>query len=263
MTWILAQTPALTPDETFRVVLGPVVLNATIFYTWGIMALLAVGSWLITRKLSTGEDMTRWQNLLEVIVKGMRTQIAEVSQQDPIEYLPFVGTLFLFIAVSNLLTIFPLYHAPTGSLSTTAALALCVFVAVPIFGVAHKGLVGYLRTYAKPSIFMLPFNVIGEVSRTLALAVRLFGNIMSGTMIVGILVAIIPFLVPGIMNLLGLLTGLIQAYIFAMLAMVYIASATRTAARAGQAGGQPDAVPAGAPAPPDEREPQEGAERHG
>ena len=138
-----------------------------------------------------------------------------------------------------------------------------MFVAVPIFGVAHKGLVGYLRTYAKPSIFMLPFNVIGEVSRTLALAVRLFGNIMSGTMIVGILVAIIPFLVPGIMNLLGLLTGLIQAYIFAMLAMVYIASATRTAARAGQAGGQPDAVPAGAPAPPDEREPQEGAERHG
>ncbi|MFW6162846.1 MAG: F0F1 ATP synthase subunit A [Planctomycetota bacterium] len=281
MIAIAARTPELTPDLIYRVDVGPLTLNATIFYTGGIMALLVVGSWLITRKLSTSEEMSRWQHLLEVIVKGMRGQIAEVSQQAPSQYLPFVGTLFLFIAVSNLLTIFPFYHAPTGSLSTTAALALCVFVAVPVYGIAHKGPVGYLKTYAQPSVFMLPFNVIGEVSRTLALAVRLFGNVMSGTMIVGILVAIMPLLVPGVMQVLGLLTGLIQAYIFAMLAMVYIASATRVSVererkvREGEGEEEAEAdgeaaehedeqeEPSEPSAEADEPEAQQGEERHG
>jgi F-type H+-transporting ATPase subunit a len=258
MIFVLAETPVLTPDAALRVTLGPVTLNATIFFTWGIMLLLAVGSWLVTRRLETGEDMSRWQNLLEVVVNGMRTQIAEVSQQSPTQYLPFIGTLFLFIATSNLLAILPFYHAPTGSLSTTAALALCVFVAVPVFGIAQKGLLGYLKTYAKPSIVMVPFNVIGEVSRTLALAVRLFGNIMSGTMIVGILVTIIPFLVPGVMQVIGLLTGLIQAYIFAMLAMVYIASATRASAEREKRLAEREQQEAAK-----EPEPQQGEERHG
>ena len=229
----------LSPDEIVYLRLGPIPLNATLVFTWVVMAVLLAVSWLATRKLTSEATMTRWQNLLEVIVSGIRTQIAEVTQHDPIRYLPFVGTLFLFIAVSNALSIVPGYEAPTGSLSTTAALALCVFVAVPIYGVAQKGLVEYLKVYTKPSVFMLPFNVIGEVSRTLALAVRLFGNVMSGTMIVGILLAITPLLVPGIMQVLGLLTGLIQAYIFAMLAMVYIASATRTAPGAEQAAQSP------------------------
>ena len=219
----------LSPDEIIYGHLGPIPLNATLVFTWVVMAVLLVVSWLATRKLTSEATMTRWQNLLEVVVSGIRSQIAEVTQHDPIRYLPFVGTLFIFIAVSNALSIVPGYEAPTGSLSTTAALALCVFVAVPIYGVAQKGLVEYMKVYTKPSVFMLPFNVIGEVSRTLALAVRLFGNVMSGTMIVGILLAITPLLVPGIMQVLGLLTGLIQAYIFAMLAMVYIASATPTA----------------------------------
>lgn len=255
MIAIAAETPKLTPDLIFRLPVGPVTLNATLLYTWGIMALLVVGSWLITRKLSTSEDMSRWQNLLEVIVQGMRNQVAEVSQQTPGQYLPFVGTLFLFIAVSNLMTLFPFYHPPTGSLSTTAALALCVFVAVPVYGIAHKGPVGYLKTYTQPSIFMLPFNIIGEVSRTLALAVRLFGNVMSGAMIVGILVAVMPLLVPGVMQVLGLLTGLIQAYIFAMLAMVYIASATRASAEREQKLREREAKRKA------EAEPQEGEER--
>jgi len=206
---------------------GPFTLNATILFTWGVMALLAVGSWLVTRRLRSAEHMSRWQNLLEVIVDGMRKQIREISQQDARRYLPFVGTLFLFIAVSSLLMIVPGYQAPTGSLSTTAALALCVLVAVPAYGIAEIGLWAYLKTYAQPSIFMLPFNVIGEVSRTIALAVRLFGNVMSGALIAAILVSIVPFLVPAVMNAFGLLTGMIQAYIFAVLAMVYIASATR------------------------------------
>jgi F-type H+-transporting ATPase subunit a len=120
----------------------------------------------------------------------------------------------------------PGYTPPTGSLSTTAALALCVFVAVPLFGMREQGFLGYLKTYVEPTPIMLPFNIISEVSRTLALAVRLFGNMMSGAMIIAILLTITPFLFPIVMTALGLLTGMVQAYIFSILAAVYIAAAT-------------------------------------
>jgi F-type H+-transporting ATPase subunit a len=201
-------------------------INATMAFTWVVMALLAGGSWLITRRLTTGADIPRWQNLLEVLVTGMRDQIREVSRQEPGLYLSFVGTLFLFILSANLLAIVPGFIAPTGSLSTTTALAICVFVAVPLFGIAHEGLSSYLKHYIQPTPLMLPFNLIGELSRTIALAVRLYGNIMSGTVIVGILLSLTPFFFPIVMQLLGLITGTIQAYIFAILSMVYIASAT-------------------------------------
>lgn len=206
----------------------PVVrLNATIAFTWLIMGLLSVASWLVTRNLSQGTELSRLQNLLEVLVTGIRDQIRDVSRQDPRQYLPFVGTLFVFIAAANLLSVVPGYQPPTASLSTTAALATCVFVAVPLYGIAAQGVTGYLRHYIRPTLLMLPFNVIGELSRTLALAVRLYGNMMSGTVIAAILVGFVPLFIPVLMQLLGLLTGMIQAYIFAVLAMVYIASATR------------------------------------
>jgi F-type H+-transporting ATPase subunit a len=182
---------------------------------------------LVTRKLTSEGPLTRWQNLLEVLVNGIKGQIREVSRQEPGPYLPFVGTLFLFIAISNILAIVPGYIPPTSSLSTTAALAISVFVAVPIFGIAGQGIMNYLKQYLQPTFFMLPFNIIGELSRTLALAVRLYGNMMSGTVIVAILLTITPLVFPVVMQALGLLTGLIQAYIFAILAMVYIASASQ------------------------------------
>jgi F-type H+-transporting ATPase subunit a len=127
-----------------------------------------------------------------------------------------------------LCTIIPGYEPPTGSLSTTAALALCVFVAVPFFGIVDQGIGGYLKSFIEPTFIMLPFNLISEISRTLAMAVRLFGNMMSGTMIIAILLTITPFLFPIVMTALGLLTGMVQAYIFTILAAVYIAAATRT-----------------------------------
>jgi F-type H+-transporting ATPase subunit a len=216
----------ISPDSVVLWQWGPLVLNATIAFTWVVMALLVLGSWLVTRGLSSGTELTPWQNLLEVLVTGMRDQIRSVSRQDPGRYLPFVGTLFLFIAVANLLNVVPGYRAPTGSLSTTTALALCVFVAVPLYGIHHEGPAAYLRRYLRPTVLMLPFNIIGEFSRTVALAVRLYGNVMSGTVIAAILLGLTPFLFPVVMQLLGLLTGMIQAYIFAVLAMVYIASAT-------------------------------------
>jgi len=217
----------ITPDNIIYWQWRAITLNATLLFTWLIMLLLVVGSWLVTRNLSVKPKISRWQNMLEIVVEGINNQIHEVSQQEPNQYLPFVGTLFIFIAVSNLLTIFPGYQPPTGSLSTTVALALCVFVAVPFFGITKQGIGSYLRHYLQPTPLMLPFNIISEFSRTLALAVRLFGNIMSGSIIVAILISLAPLLFPVIMQVFGLLIGIIQAYIFAILAMVYIASATR------------------------------------
>lgn len=216
----------LSPDLIVIWQSGPASLNATIMFTWLIMALLTLVSWLVTRSLTTDENISRWQNLLESLVAGMRGQIREVSRQEPGKYLPFVGTLFIFIAVSNLLAIVPGYRAPTGSLSTTTALAICVFIAVPLYGISQNGLLHYLKQYTQPSLIMLPFNVLGEISRTIALAFRLYGNMMSGSFIAAIFLGLTPLFFPIIMQALGLLTGLIQAYIFAILAMVYIASAT-------------------------------------
>jgi len=192
------------------------------------MLALTAGSLLVTRRLSTGLKISRWQNLLEIIVDGVRRQIQEVGLAEARKYLGFLGTLFLFIALSNLCTILPFYEPPTGSLSTTAALAISVFIAVPVYGIAEAGLGGYLKSYLEPTFLMLPFNIIAELTRTLALAVRLFGNIMSGTMIVAILLSITPLIFPIFMTVLGLLTGMVQAYIFSVLATVYIAAATRT-----------------------------------
>lgn len=215
----------LSPDEWVFWQQGFIKLNATIVYTWGLMLVLVVGSWLITRRLSTGLTRSRWQNMLEIVVTGIEKQIEDVGLRQPRKYLGFLGTLFLFVAASSLGTVLPGYEPPTGSLSTTAALALCVWVAVPLFGIQDQGWGGYLRSYLEPTVMMLPFNVIGEVSRTLALAVRLFGNMMSGAMIIAILLTITPLIFPVVMTVLGLLTGMVQAYIFAILATVYIAAA--------------------------------------
>jgi F-type H+-transporting ATPase subunit a len=203
-------------------------LNGTIVFTWGLMLVLALGAKLATGKLSTDLKRSRWQNLLEIVVSAIEKQIEEVGLPRPEKYIGFLGTLFLFIALANLCTVIPGYEPPTGSLSTTAALALCVFVAVPLFGIEDQGLGGYLKTYTEPTFIMLPFNIISELSRTLALAVRLFGNMMSGAMIIAILLTVAPLVFPIVMTALGLLTGMVQAYIFSILAAVYIAAATRT-----------------------------------
>jgi F-type H+-transporting ATPase subunit a len=210
----------LSPDEMIFWQHGFLKLNGTIVFTWGLMFVLAVGSKLVTRKLSTDLKRSRWQNLLEIIVTGIEQQIEDVGLRHPKKYIGFLGTLFLFVALASLCTVIPGYEPPTGSLSTTAALALCVLVAVPFFGIEEQGLRGYLKSYAEPT-------VISELSRTLALAVRLFGNMMSGTMILAILLTITPFIFPIAMSALGLLTGMVQAYIFSILAAVYIAAATR------------------------------------
>lgn len=232
----------LSPDDIIFWQQGFFKLNATIVFTWGLMLVMALGAWLVTRHLSTDLTRSRWQSFLEIIVTGIATQIEEVGLRRPRQYIGFLGTLFLFIAIANLGTVIPGYEPPTGSLSTTAALALCVMVAVPLFGIEDQGLAGYLKTYLEPTVIMLPFNLIGEVSRTLALAVRLFGNMMSGAMIIGILLSITPFIFPIVMTVLGLLTGMVQAYIFSILAAVYIVAATQVSKPDRLAEAAPDAA---------------------
>jgi F-type H+-transporting ATPase subunit a len=221
----------LSPDSIILWEWGPIHINATLAYTWLVMALLVIGSWIATRNLSSEPPMSTWQTALEALVALTRSQIADIMRQKPDPFLPFIGTLFLFIAVANLLVIVPGYRAPTGSLSTTAALATAVFFAVPVFGIQRLGLRRYLSQYIQPTVFMLPFHVISELSRTLGLAVRLFGNVMSGDLLVAILLAIVPLFFPVVMQLLGLLIGQIQAYIFAVLTAVFIASAIQNNGR--------------------------------
>lgn len=221
----------LSPDGIVYWHVGPLALNATIVFTWAVMLVLSLGAWLITRGLDASLAPSRWQLLLEALVTAMRDQIQEIGHESAGRYLPFIGTLFLYIAAANLLAIVPGFEPPTGSLSTTTALAIAVLVAVPLYGVTELGPRAYLAHYVEPTVFMLPFNIVGEISRTLALAVRLYGNIMSGTLIVAILMGLTPFFVPIAMQALGIVTGIVQAYIFAVLAMVYIASATAVHAR--------------------------------
>jgi F-type H+-transporting ATPase subunit a len=218
----------LSPDDVVFWQWGFVSINETILFTWLVMALLVFFGWLSARHLSMDPPLSRSQNLFEAIIVYMQSQIREIAQMNPDRYLPFSGTLFLFISAANLLDIVPGYRTPTSSLSTTTALAICVFFAVPIYGIMQSGLVNYLKHYLEPTILMLPFHIIGEFSRTLAMAIRLFGNMMSETMLIAILLTIAPLFLPVLLQLLGLLIGQVQAYIFAVLATVYIVSASST-----------------------------------
>lgn len=216
----------LSPDSVVYAQFGPIQITATLVFTWLVMLVLVVGSWLITRNLSTDTSISRWQNGLETIINFISRQIENITGDNPRPLLPFIATLGLFISVANLLSIVPLYQAPTASLSTAAALATCVFVAVPVYGIAERGFFGYLKNYIEPTPIMLPFNIISEISRTVALAIRLFGNIMSGRVLVAIIVSIVPLFLPTALEAFELIIGQIQAYIFAILAAVYIGSGT-------------------------------------
>ncbi|MCK9515808.1 MAG: F0F1 ATP synthase subunit A [Ottowia sp.] len=215
----------LTPDVIVLAELGPITLNATIVNTWIVMALLVGISWLVTRRLRPDVPPGRLRNALEVLVQMIEEQIGAITRDAVHPVMYFAGTLLLFISAANMLAVIPGFRSPTGSLSTTVALTLAVLLAVPIFGIAHRGLGHWLRSFAQPTVLLLPLNILGEFSKAVSLSIRLYGNVMSGAVIVAILLAVAPFFFPVVMQLFGLLTGLIQAYIFSILAAVYIAAA--------------------------------------
>ena len=211
-------------------------LSMTLIGTWLVMALIFCGSYFATRNLNDGLKINRWQNFLETIVSWLKGEVENALQRKDRFIFPIIATLFVFVFVSNLSGVIPLpfyspltnewfaYIPPTGSFSTTIGLTLIVMLAVPIFGIMRNGVLGYLKRYIEPQLIMLPFNIIGEISGGLSLAIRLYGNIMSGTVIIAILLVLAPMFIPVVMQLFGLLTGVIQAYIFATLGLVYIVS---------------------------------------
>lgn len=217
----------IDPSQIVYFQWGFIRITATLVFTWILMAILILVSYLVTRTIKPGTEVSKGQNVLEALIETINEQIKQISQEDPGRYLPFIGTLFIFILASNVLSIVPGFNPPTGSLNTTIALSLCVFLAVPFYGISDRGILGYLKEYLKPTFIMLPFNIISDISRTLSLAIRLYGNVMSSSVIVAILLGVVPLFFPIVIQALGLLTGVIQAYIFAILAIVYIASSTK------------------------------------
>jgi len=219
----MAPSP-LASTVLFR--LGPLAITRPVVTTWAIMAVLTLVSWLVTRRLKLHPD--RRQTVLELIVAGIMTQIDQVIRKNPRPFLPLLGTLFIFLVAANLSGILPGVEAPTSKLETPAALALIVFVAVHYFGVRARGPLGYLASFAKPKLIMLPLNIVSEVTRTFSLMVRLFGNVMSGEFIIALVVALAGLFVPIPLMALAVLVGLVQAYIFTVLATVFIGAAVDT-----------------------------------
>ncbi len=216
-------------SDLFRgagVQLGPVFLAEPVLTTWGIMLALAVGSWIVTRRLSL--DPGPVQVVLEGLLNAADEAIRAVLPAQTTRLLPFIATLWLFIIVANLSGVIPGVNAPTAHLSTTAALAVLVFLSVHWFGIRAEGLRAYLRHYLAPMPVMLPFHLMSELTRTLALAIRLFGNIMSLEMAALLVLLVAGFLVPIPLLILHIIEALIQAYIFGMLALIYIAGAIQS-----------------------------------
>lgn len=199
-------------------------INVTIFSSWIVMAVLMIFSFLATRFLSDDIQTSRWQTLMEMVVVWLRKEIKDTSNDNPAKYLGLGIGLFMFILVSNFLTIFPWFQPPTASLSTTIAFALVVFCAIPYHAVQNAGILGYLKKFIDPSPIMLPMNLFSEFASTFSMALRLYGNMLSGVMFASILTSFVPLLLPLSMQVLGLLTGSIQAYIFALLAIVYMSN---------------------------------------
>jgi F-type H+-transporting ATPase subunit a len=209
--------------------LGPLSITRPVVTTWAIIAVLVLGSWVVTRRLALHPD--RRQATLELIVIGIMGQVEEVICKDARPFLPILGTLFIFLVAANLSGVLPGVEAPTGKLETPAALALIVFVSVHFFGVRARGPLGYLTSLAQPKPIMLPLNIISEVTRTLSLMVRLFGNVMSGEFIIALIVGLAGLFVPIPLMALEILVGLVQAYIFTVLATVFIGAAVDTVER--------------------------------
>ena len=205
----------------FRV--GPIPITRPVVTTWAIMLVLSLGSWLMTHRFRSVPD--RREAVLELLLTGIMSQIEDVIRKDSRPFLPLIGTLFIFLVAANLSPILPGVEAPTSKLETPAALALIVFVSVHYFGMRTRGFFGYLASFAEPKLIMLPLNIVSEVTRTFSLMVRLFGNVMSGEFVIGLVVALAGLFVPSPLMLLEILLGIIQAYIFTVLATVFIGAA--------------------------------------
>ncbi|MCW8855308.1 MAG: F0F1 ATP synthase subunit A [Gammaproteobacteria bacterium] len=210
---------ALDINSVFQ--LGPLLVTSTIITTWVIMLLLAIGSWLVSRRLRQSPGPV--QSAVEAIVTLIENAIANVAPQQAKLLTPFIGSLWIFLVIANLTGLIPGLHSPTRDLSATTALAIVVFLSVHWYGIRIQGIKNYLRHYLRPSPILLPFHLVSEITRTVALAVRLFGNMMSLEMAALLILLVAGFLAPVPILMLHIIEALVQAYIFGMLALVYVA----------------------------------------
>lgn len=234
------QEQPFSTHALFRI--GPVPITSVVVTTWAIMAIVVVAAWLGTRRMRV--DAGRWQAALEVVVETIDNQVRDVVGpgagsedrrlhlgREPGRYVPLVGTLFLFIAIANLSAMVPGVSSPTAHLETDAALAGIVFLSVHVYGIASHGVRGYLAGFTKPNVLLLPLNLLGEITRTFSLMVRLFGNIMSHEIVIGVVLALAGLIVPLPLMALAIVIGIVQAYIFTILATVFIGAAVETSER--------------------------------
>ncbi|MBN9078836.1 MAG: ATP synthase F0 subunit A [Rhizobiales bacterium 65-79] len=219
-------------ENTVLFHVGSVPVTEVVVVTWAIMVVLVLGASLAARRLSLRPSA--FQAMLELIVTTVDGQIRDTMRVDPAPYRAFIGTLFVFIFVANWSSLVPGVEPPTAHLETDAALALLVFLAIIFFGVRAGGIGGYLRTFATPTPIMIPLNFVESLTRTFSLLVRLFGNVMSGVFVIGIVLSLAGLLVPIPFMALDLLTGAVQAYIFSVLAMVFIAGAVNETENTGK-----------------------------
>jgi F-type H+-transporting ATPase subunit a len=200
-------------------------VTATVVATWAMVACLSLLGFYAGRHLA--ERPSRWQAVAEWGIGGISSVIDEMTGESGRRYLPLIATIGVFVLVANLMSVLPYVEAPTANISTPAALAVIVFFSVHYFGVREQGAWGYLKTFAEPSVLLLPMNVLGHLTRTFSLAIRLFGNMLSHQIIVAVLLVVLPLVVPAVLEVFGLFIGVLQAYIFTILTVVYIAGAVR------------------------------------
>ncbi|MGQ9569519.1 MAG: F0F1 ATP synthase subunit A [Thermodesulfovibrionales bacterium] len=217
------KTPEIFPVEIFSI--GPVVIKNTVIVTWVVMVFIIVVSYLITRRLSIKPGA--FQDIMEAIIESAEKTIKDTLPVNPWDVIPFITTLWIFIGASNLIGLIPGLMTPTSDINTTVAFAIISYSMMHVFGLKTMGLKNYLKHYTEPSWILLPIHFLAELTRTVALAIRLFGNMLSGDMIAIILLGIAGFLVPIPFSLLHIVIGIIQAYIFGMLTLVFIAGGIR------------------------------------
>lgn len=213
-------------ENEFTFALGPVVIGLSLLTTWGIMLAITLIAWLSTRHLDMLPNSL--QTTAEGIVAAIDEAISAVAPEHGRQILPFIASLWLFLIIANLVGLIPGLHSPTRDLSVTSALAVLVFFSVHWFGIKTQGLKKYLHHYLSPSPILLPFHIISEFTRTLALAVRLFGNMMSLEMAAMLILLVAGFLAPIPILMLHIIEALVQAYIFGMLALIYLAGAIQS-----------------------------------
>ena len=208
--------------------IGPMTVRDSVIQTWIVNVVLIGFAFWSSRRYRIWEPRT-WQLAVEYLVEYIEQLIRDIGGRTMPELVPYLTTMILFIAIANLLGLVPLLQAPTRDINTTAALALVSLGSTQLFGIRARGFRGYLHSFIDPVAIMLPLNLLGQLSRTLSMALRLFGNVLAGEIIGAVMFLLIPLLSPLPLNMLSMITGVLQALVFTVLTLVFVIDAVEIA----------------------------------